>query len=91
MSDNCADCGSHKIYPDPDPSDWFCDDDVKVRCEANGQMITVGCRPHRVRQECETPEWCPKKAKAVKVVEESMNEYTIVGIYADVQQLGSLK
>ena len=27
---NCIDCSSHQVLPDPDPNDWFCDDDVKV-------------------------------------------------------------
>ena len=30
--DNCLDCRDHKLVPDPDPSDWFCDDDEAVLC-----------------------------------------------------------
>lgn len=72
---NCIDCPSYEITPDPDPYDWFCDDDVKVRCKvANNQLpkfykdgsvctaepyITVACRPHHVREECNVPSWCP--------------------------------
>ena len=29
---NCLDCPFHKIINDPDPHDWFCDDDVAVVC-----------------------------------------------------------
>lgn len=77
---NCIDCGNHRIIPDPDPTDSFCDDDVAVVCllVANDQRkehsryladssyykcITVSCRPYQVRQECETPEWCPKNKR----------------------------
>lgn len=59
---NCIDCNAHKILTDPDPTDWFCDDDVKVICTASkdNKSITCACRPHRVRQESEIPKWCPK-------------------------------
>jgi hypothetical protein len=29
---NCIDCPHHKVIPDPDPTDWFNDDDVAVVC-----------------------------------------------------------
>ena len=58
---NCMDCVSHVVMPDPDPNDWFCDDDMKVKCAENGKMVTVACRPHHLRKECETPDWCPRK------------------------------
>lgn len=29
---NCIDCPRHVVVPDPDPTDWFCDDDVAVLC-----------------------------------------------------------
>jgi hypothetical protein len=29
---NCLDCENHKVIPDPDPFDWFNDDDVAVVC-----------------------------------------------------------
>ena len=28
----CIDCPHHKVIPDPDPYDWFCDDDCAVVC-----------------------------------------------------------
>jgi hypothetical protein len=30
---NCIDCKNHAIIDDPDPHDWFCDDDVAVVCK----------------------------------------------------------
>lgn len=29
---NCLDCPFHNVIPDPDPNDWFNDDDVAVVC-----------------------------------------------------------
>jgi len=59
---NCIDCPYHEVRADPDPDDWFCDDDVKVICKkANNRKITVACRPYNVRKECEIPDWCPIK------------------------------
>jgi hypothetical protein len=33
MPDTCIKCNSHEIISDPDPFDWFCDDDVAVVCK----------------------------------------------------------
>ena len=30
--ENCIDCPNHLVINDPDPDDWFCDDDVAVVC-----------------------------------------------------------
>ena len=29
---SCLSCNHHKIINDPDPHDWFCDDDMAVVC-----------------------------------------------------------
>lgn len=50
--DNCMDCPHHQVYPDPDPDDWFCDDDEKVVCNMADRNITIACRPHHKRREC---------------------------------------
>lgn len=64
----CAICVYMKVLPDPDPFDWFCDDDVKAVCEmSQAQMhesgepnIAVGCRPYQVLKESSyVPKWCP--------------------------------
>ena len=60
---NCLDCPKHHIAPDPDPHDWFCDDDVKVVCDEARRNVTVACRLYNIRKESEIPEWCPLKIK----------------------------
>lgn len=29
---NCIECVNHRVINDPDPHDWFCDDDMAVVC-----------------------------------------------------------
>jgi hypothetical protein len=29
---SCMECPFHEVISDPDPTDWFCDDDVAVVC-----------------------------------------------------------
>ena len=31
--EKCTQCPHCTILPDPEPYDWFCDDDVKLFCE----------------------------------------------------------
>lgn len=57
---NCMDCPDHELLPDPDPYDWFCDDDEKVVCTKTGRNVTCACRPYNTRKECEIPHWCPR-------------------------------
>ncbi len=58
--DNCIQCPNHDIRPDPDPHDWFCDDDMKVVCMLNERNCTSACRPYNVERETTPPpEWCP--------------------------------
>ena len=42
---NCIDCPAHRVLPDPDLDDWFCDDDVKVVCGHAKRNVTAACRP----------------------------------------------
>lgn len=58
---NCTKCPAHVVQSDPDPHDWFCDDDVKVVCKHTGKAITTACRPYRIEKECSVPSWCPLK------------------------------
>ena len=58
--ENCMDCPCHRVEMDPDPNDWFNDDDEKVVCSIANKNITVACRPYNKRKECDIPEWCPK-------------------------------
>ena len=61
--DNCLDCDKCHVLPDPDPLDWFCDDDKKAVCGVLNKEITVACRPYNLRKECKVPEWCPLMEK----------------------------
>lgn len=57
---SCIDCPQHEVRPDPDPLDWFCDDDVKVVCMLTGKNCTVACRPYMTRRETTPlPGFCP--------------------------------
>jgi hypothetical protein len=72
---NCIDCPKHEVVPDPDPIDWFNDDDVAVLCtlmdndnpphplnaKFKHRPVTVACRPYAVRGESDVPHWCPLK------------------------------
>lgn len=65
----CAVCQYLVVEPDPDPFDWFCDDDEKARCslsQANTEKrggepyITIGARPYETMKDCcRIPSWCP--------------------------------
>lgn len=62
--DNCTQCEHHLILPDPDPNDWFNDDDIAVKCTkastpSKDRYVTRSCRPYNLIKECVTPTWCP--------------------------------
>ena len=49
----------YRIYPDPDPNDWFNDDDEKALCkESKNKLIEGMLRPYE--KVC-IPDWCPLK------------------------------
>lgn len=56
---SCMECPFHRVLPDPDPHDWFCNDDVKVVCSKLNKAITVACRPYNMERETPVPSWCP--------------------------------
>ena len=72
---NCADCQHHRVIQDPDPDDWFNDDDVAVVCtleekntvkhsrraseRQDRRLVTAACRPYNVKKESTRPDWCP--------------------------------
>jgi hypothetical protein len=58
---SCVECASHKVELDPDPFDWFCDDDVKVVCTTKNKVVTAGCRPYNIKRDAIVPKWCPRK------------------------------
>ena len=59
--ENCHECQFKKVEIDPDPDDWFNDDDVKVVCtKKRNKVITSACRPYNIKKECVgVPDWCP--------------------------------
>lgn len=80
MSKKCTSCKYHEIIPDPDPYDWFCDDDCAIRClkstktpqvtsggsyKMTEPMITAGCRPYNTIKEADVPDWCPLNNKEI--------------------------
>lgn len=68
--ENCLDCAFHKVQRDPDPYDWFCDDDEKTICtktstgDGEYRTITSGNRPYQTRRESLRPRRCPLLKKA---------------------------
>ena len=74
---NCTECDYSLIINDPDPYDWFCDDDKALLCTRVGKEtdknslhaskkypykeVTMGCRPYNLKKETEVPNWCPLK------------------------------
>ena len=58
---NCLDCPHHEQQRDPDPHDWFNDDDQKVVCKHSKRerIVASGERPYQLREACAVPKWCP--------------------------------
>lgn len=60
----CRECPHCRIVPDPDPSDWFNDDDEKAFCrEAGHELIENMLRPY---ERIIIPDWCPLKILELK-------------------------
>ena len=57
--EHCTDCPFPIKSYDPDPDDWFCDDDMKLVCSTTNEVITHACRPHRLKIESNIPDSCP--------------------------------
>ena len=70
----CNDCPHHEFLPDPDPHDWFNDDDKKLVCHKIKGVIEGALRPIECR-EYKRPSYCPFHAhklseeEAVKAAE----------------------
>lgn len=41
----CSECPYGKFEPDPDPFDWFCDDEEKIYCEKLNKYVAESMRP----------------------------------------------
>lgn len=60
----CRKCPHCRIVPDPDPSDWFNDDDEKAFCrEAGHKLIENMLRPY---ERIIIPDWCPLRILELK-------------------------
>lgn len=60
----CRECSHCRIVPDPDPSDWFNDDDEKAFCrEAGHKLIENMLRPY---ERIIIPDWCPLRILELK-------------------------
>ncbi len=52
----CTECGAMRRERDPDPFDWFCDDDEKYICGITGKVLSVANRPYKKQI---APKDCP--------------------------------
>lgn len=52
----CTECGAMRRERDPDPNDWFCDDDEKYICGITGRVLSVANRPYEKQI---APKDCP--------------------------------
>lgn len=60
----CRECPHCRIVPDPDPSDWFNDNDEKAFCrEAGHKLIENMLRPY---ERIIIPDWCPLRILELK-------------------------
>ena len=59
-SEYCDQCSAFRLLPDPDPSDWFRDNDMKAVClEVNGVIAGSLERPSEYTN-IRKPLYCPK-------------------------------
>ncbi len=59
----CNGCEHFRLLPDPDPFDWFDDDDQKAICEKCNATIAQALSVFEANS-VRIPSWCPeKKAK----------------------------
>lgn len=77
MVDNCLDCEHCIKVSDPDPLDWFRDDEMAVACALvkndntewiprmdyrfPNKCVTYACSMDDLRESCQQPDWCPLK------------------------------
>lgn len=63
--EKCSQCPHSRILPDPDPYDWFNDDDVKLFCEKLKRNVGLALRPYEVN-DIDIPKDCPLNKKIIK-------------------------
>ena len=73
-SEYCDQCSAFRLLPDPDPFDWFRDNDMKAVClEVNGVIASSLERPSEYTNICK-PIYCPKLGR--KLSEDEKKEAT---------------
>jgi len=79
-SEYCINCSSFLLAPDPDPYDWFRDEDMKAICSEVNGVIEGGLERPSEWSTVHKPLYCPKlgrelteeeKEKAAKDLEEA--------------------
>lgn len=55
----CSQCPYSRILPDPDPDDWFNDDDERVYCTKLNKDVARALRPYEVGKWDKVPDECP--------------------------------
>ena len=55
----CSQCPFGRVLSDPDPDDWFCDDDARVYCTKLRKDVAGALRPYEVGKIDTVPEDCP--------------------------------
>lgn len=60
----CDSCTCLQFQPDPDPTDWFRDDDQKAICTALQAQIAGSLEPRELTKICR-PLFCPKLANTL--------------------------
>ena len=67
----CDMCPCLRFMPDPDPTDWFRDNDKKAICTEMSAMIAGSLEPHEMTK-IYKPLWCPKLGR--ELTEEEKEE-----------------
>lgn len=59
-SEYCDQCSDFCLLPDPDPTDWFRDGDMKAVCNECNAVIAGGLERPSEMTKIQKPIWCPK-------------------------------
>ena len=62
----CEKCNRCEIHADPDPDDWFCDDDVAVYCTEKKEYIARALSPYEVDKVVVPVSKCPLMSKKME-------------------------
>lgn len=71
-SEYCDQCSAFCLLPDPDPTDWFRDGDMKAVCNECNAVIAGGLERPSEMTNIEKPIWCPKLGRELTEEENKM-------------------